>query len=578
MLVEYNCKKILNILGIIWVSATAIHAQSMAVPSGTFRSPVDFDFRLSGGFNELRETHFHAGIDIKPSDSAKKDKIYSIASGFISRIRVSAGGYGYALYIDHPEIGYTSVYAHLETFSSRIDKLVKSHQIKNESFEVDLPLTPDILPVAQGEVIGIMGNTGFSFGEHLHFEVRDTKTEKPINPFIFGFTSPDKTLPVILNVAIHGLDENFHKICDVRVPLGDAKDGRIDIEESLEIPASRVGFAIETYDRANGSNNKMGIYGLHVYADDSLIYSFHMDKISFDQTRHITGFVDYGERKKSGHTYTLCYKYPGNDLEFLQKNGPAIVTLLPGIKTKIRIEAEDFFRNRKTIIFDLSRAEVINDKPEKEDIKRWVYLGQPAEIKDVNVKVSFGKSDLYRNIPFTMSRKTAVTGNASYQIHNKSEALKSPIDLMIRPEISYPALKDKAIIAWVSEGGKKYNCGGSWQEGYMKCRISEFGRYKVEYDTVAPTIKSANFRTKAGNLSKFRFELRDNFPVKGRDVNEISYKVLINGKFVISPYSLKSSVLEIPLTHLPAGEHTLEISVKDHSGNTRNFKQNFQKK
>ncbi len=573
-----RCKKNLKILGFFWVSGFTLDAQSLAVPPGTFRSPVDFDYRLSGGFNELRETHFHAGIDIKPSTGAKKDKIYSIATGFISRIRVSAGGYGNALYIDHPESGYTSVYAHLEAFSGRIDKLVKSHQLKKESFEVDISLTPDILSVMQGEIIGLMGNSGFSFGEHLHFEVRDTKTEKPINPFLFGFTSPDKTLPVILNLAIHGLDENFHKLCDVRIPLGDALDGHIYLQEPIEIPASNVGFAIQTYDRAEGSNNKIGIYGLHVYADDSLIYSFHMDKISFDQSRQITGFVDYGERKKTGNTYTLCYKYPGNDLEFLQKNGSAIVSLFVEKKTKVRIEAEDFFRNRKTIIFDLKRAESVTDEADYGEIKQWVYEGKTAEIKDVNVKVSFDKNDLYRNIPFILNRKAAVTGNASYQIHHKSEALKSPVDLMIKPEITYPAIKEKAIIVWVSENGKKLNCGGSWKEGYMTCRISEFGTYKVEYDTTAPSIKSINFRAKAGNLSKFRFAIKDNYPVKGRDANDISYKVRINGNFVISPYSLKSSVLEIPLLQLSAGEHELEIAVKDHSGNTRNFKKTFTKK
>ncbi|MBK7699344.1 MAG: M23 family metallopeptidase [Saprospiraceae bacterium] len=104
-----------------------------------FRSPVDFPFRLSGNFCELRETHFHSGIDIKPSGH-KGNPIYSIADGYVSRIKISAGGYGIAVYVDHPETGYTSVYAHLENLNEHFDFVVRQIQIAQESYEVDFCL------------------------------------------------------------------------------------------------------------------------------------------------------------------------------------------------------------------------------------------------------------------------------------------------------------------------------------------------------------------------------------------------------------------------------------------------------
>ena len=82
-------------------------------PQDYFRAPVNTAMRLSGTFGELRPNHLHAGIDIKGKVG---HPIYAAAAGDVARIKVQSGGYGNVLYIRHPN-GYTSVYAHLQTFS-----------------------------------------------------------------------------------------------------------------------------------------------------------------------------------------------------------------------------------------------------------------------------------------------------------------------------------------------------------------------------------------------------------------------------------------------------------------------------
>ena len=82
-----------------------------------YSAPLNFRMLLSGTFGELRGNHFHAGIDIK-TEGVEGQKVYSIADGYISRIKVSTWGYGKVLYITHPETGHTSVYAHLQSFSA----------------------------------------------------------------------------------------------------------------------------------------------------------------------------------------------------------------------------------------------------------------------------------------------------------------------------------------------------------------------------------------------------------------------------------------------------------------------------
>lgn len=565
------------IVTIIFSFFDGLYGQSYIVPEGTFRSPVDYDYTLSGSFNELRESHFHTGIDIKPSRVATKDRIYSIGNGYVSRIKIAAGGYGYALYIDHPETGFTSVYAHLESYSAKISQVAKNAQIRQGSFEVDLALTKEDLPLSKGEIIGIMGNSGFSFGEHLHFEIRDTKTEKPINPLLFGFHVTDNIPPTISNLAIHGLDDNFHKIYELVLPTGTAEDGKIYVPDSIEIPAQKIGIALETFDKANASNNKLGLYGLQLFVDNELQYSYFMDKISFTQNKLITGFYDFEEKKKSGDVYSLCYKLPGNDVEFLKNTGHGIIFISPDKVTNIRVEAEDYFKNKKTIIFDVKRAQTIIETPPAEPFTRWIRFGQSTEILDNNIKIKIGSNALYRTIPFKLDIKRTSGKNSTYQIHQETEALRTNIELHIKPEVYVEKYVNKSIITYTNKKGRKFNCGGSWREGFLMAHIGEFGMYSVGYDTIPPTIKTINFKKITNKRTKFLFSIRDNLPTKGRDVSELTYKVWIDGMVTISPYSLKSSELEVPVSHLSSGTHTLKIEVKDHSGNKRVFESEFNK-
>lgn len=219
------------ILTLLSFACLASFSQIRTLTDHYFVSPVDYNYRLSGNFCELRESHFHTGIDIKPSNNGGQDKIFSIGDGFISRIKVSAGGYGNAIYVDHPEVGYTSVYAHLDKFNEIVEYTVKQYQTLQESYEIDFYPEPHLFPIKKKEYLGDMGNTGYSFGKHLHFEIRDTKTEKPINPFLFGMNVQDAISPSILSLAVHGLDKDFKKTFENRIAVGDAINQIIEISE-----------------------------------------------------------------------------------------------------------------------------------------------------------------------------------------------------------------------------------------------------------------------------------------------------------------------------------------------------------
>ena len=141
------------IVGIITGIAIPLSAQEKA--GNPFVSPFDFPLFLSGNFGELRSNHFHGGVDFKTQGVVGKP-IRCIADGYVSRVTVTPGGYGQAIYITHDN-GYTSVHGHLHRFAEEIGKVVEAYQYEHETFAVDLKFEPDQFPLKQGEIFALAG-------------------------------------------------------------------------------------------------------------------------------------------------------------------------------------------------------------------------------------------------------------------------------------------------------------------------------------------------------------------------------------------------------------------------------------
>ena len=172
----------MRIYFILFLLFSALCSAQNIYPTDYFSPPLDITLVAAGTFGELRNNHFHSGIDIK-TQQREGLKVYSTADGYISRIKVSHFGYGKALYITHPN-GYTTVYAHLQKFSEEIEAYVKKQQYAKESFEIELFPNTEELPAKNNTVIAYSGNTGGSGGPHLHYEVRiNHNAVNPINYF-----------------------------------------------------------------------------------------------------------------------------------------------------------------------------------------------------------------------------------------------------------------------------------------------------------------------------------------------------------------------------------------------------------
>lgn len=239
--------------------------------------PLDIPFSLSGTFGEPRSTHFHLGIDIK-TQGKEGWEVRSVAPGYISRVRVSLGGYGKTVYINHPD-GTSSVYAHLKKFAPIIEAYIKSIQYEKESYTLQQFPKKGEFTIEAGEVIGYSGNTGSSSGPHLHFEIRDTKSQKPLNPLLFDLPISDSQRPQIQKLFIF-----YHKNNTVLThsePIALQKVNDSTYNTPVINSSGKMGLGLQMFDRQDLSYSKNGIYKAKLEINGKTITQFQFDQLNY---------------------------------------------------------------------------------------------------------------------------------------------------------------------------------------------------------------------------------------------------------------------------------------------------------
>ena len=522
-----------------------------------YPNPVKIPIYLSATFGELRNNAFHAGVDIKTNGKIGY-RVYAVADGYVSRICVSPYGYGNAVYITHND-GYTSVYAHLESFNDKIGKFVKQKQLASKTFAQNLFLDKNVIPVKVGEIIGYSGDTGGSGGPHLHYELRDAN-QKPVNPCFFGFTIEDNIKPTINGIALYPKE-----LSSVN---GSDEPAYLKIEDNMTVKANgTVYFGISAYDQADGSSNKNGVYSIELFADNRLIYSVLFDKYSYDETRYVNSLIDYKKfvHDKIRYVRTEIDEYNILDI-YGEKNGYVVVN--EGDKIAMKYIVKDYSGNISTVNFTLIGDKPLEEYSDNEYSRAYYRVDGKSEVF-VNLDGFTAKipEKAFYKFEYVLARQfdtiPNIASDYAYFIGSEDIPIQKNIEIKIRPAEKH-ADSDKLYVVSVDKKGKFSAVGGKLVDGMMTANVRKFGTYALAIDNTAPTIKPENFKNNSKVIKCKRLKIK----IKDAESGIGSYNINLNGKWVVGAYDAKNDLLFYDVDEfLKIGNNKIEIVVTDAVGN-----------
>lgn len=526
------------------------YAQETDTDKPSFIPPFDFPITFSGNFGEIRANHFHGGLDFKTGGTIGKP-VRALADGYISRIRVTHGS-GYVLDVAYDN-GYSTINRHLSAFVGDVARRVEDLQYEKESWEVEITPEPDEYPVKAGQIIALSGNTGYSFGPHLHLDMIETATDEYIDPLPFFMNKvKDKTAPRAEGIMLFPQPGKG-------VVEGKQTRRAFPAHPTKPITAwGLIGAGIRAYDYMDGVQNKYGVKTVILEVDGEEVFRSTIDRFAYEENRYINSWT-HGQYMKS-------FIEPGNRLRMLQaSNGNRglveineerpyrfVYTLSDalGNTSKVRFTVQ----GQKTTIAPVEHREKYALKWDKVN-----YLQEPG------LELVIPKGMLYDDVLLNYSVR-ADSGDIAftYQLNDTRIPMHNACDLRIGLRRRPVEDVTKYYVAGVTARGGKYRIGGKYEDGVMKVRIRDLGTYTVAVDTVPPVITPVN-QAQWGRTGKIIFKAKD----KETGIN--TYRGTIDGKYALfgKPNSISGNlVCELDPKYVEkGGKHVVEMTVTDGCGN-----------
>lgn len=524
----------------------------------TFNAPFDFPLHLSGNFGEIRTNHFHGGIDFKTQGVSGK-RVLALSDGYITRIRVTHGS-GYVLDVRYDN-GYSTINRHLSEFMPPIARRVKELQYAHESWEVTIVPEPNEYRVKAGEQIAWSGNTGYSFGPHLHLDMFEDATGDYIDPLpFFKKYLKDTRAPQVMSYKLY---PQWAK----GVVNGKGSSQSFGVNEKDTIRAwGVIGSAVRAYDYMDGANNRYGIHTVVLTVDGEEVFRSVVDRFSEHENRMINSWTD-GQYMKS-------FIEPGNTLRMLKagNNNRGLITIDEERNYYFRYTLMDAYGNTTKSGFVVKgvRQPVEQTGHKEKYFFRW---NKTNFLHEFGLDLYVPKGAMYDDVPldFAFSADSGAVA-CTYQIHQETVPLHSYGDLQIRVRRKCVDDTTKYYIARVNTKGKLIFVGGKYENGYVKSRVRELGTYTVGIDTIPPKITAVNPNawSKTGKIV---------YNIKEEETAIKSYRGTIDGKYALfGRHNSLSGRVEYtidPKRLKRGGKYIVEMVASDRCGNETVIRNSF---
>ncbi len=546
-----------------------------------FISPVRIPLALSANFGELRTDHFHSGLDIKTQGVTGKE-VVAAASGYVYRISVSPGGFGRALYLRHPS-GYSTIYGHLDKFTPELEEYVVSRQYEEKSFMVTLWPPKDRFQFDQGEMIAFSGNSGSSSGPHLHYEIRKSDDEVPVNPLLFEFGVDDNIKPVIEKLVIYPagkatLINNQNRMLKVNVTGGNGNYG-ISSQSVLSV-SGPAGFGFKAYDLINNSNNKCSVYSIQLKIDTVPVFNYIMDAFSFNESRYVNSHIDYETLQRENIYVERAFRLPNDKLSIYQNVvNKGIINFSDNGKHKVEIIVFDIHGNKSTLTFYVKSVPApVQEIQTKTAENNAIVMPYNRNNKFVskNIAVNIPSGALYDTLFFQFRRSTGNPGMFSeiFEIHNKYTPLHRSYNLSIKPEKVPAGKESKLLIIQLADEIRKIPLPSTWNDGFLSANPNTFGIFFIGIDTIPPLIQHNGFNPGANLSGRTTLKIKITDELSGIK----TYEPLIDGQWALFEYDQKNNMLVYnfdPKRLLKGSKHALSLKVMDNRDNLSTYKCEF---
>ena len=517
----------------------------------TFVPPFSFPLTFSGNFGEIRSNHFHGGLDFKTGGSGGKP-VRALADGYVSRISVTNGS-GHVLEVRYNN-GYTTINRHLSAFMPAVNKQIDDLQYEKENWEVEMILQPGEYPVKAGQQIAYSGNTGYSFGPHLHLDVIETATGDFVDP-----------LPFFKNNVKDTHAPRAEGIMLFPIPGEGVVDGSERIisfspsSNKLIEAWGVIGSGLKAHDYMDGVNNHYGVYSVALTVDGEEVFRSTVDRFSRDENRMINSWT-HGQYMKS-------FIDPGNTLRMLKaSNGNrGLITIDQERDYLFQYTLKDVFGNTSHCQFTVKGKRQPIEPLTVRD-KYYFLWNKTNYLQEPGMSLVVPKGMLYDNVALNYRAKADSGVIAfTYQLNDKATPLHSGCELRIGLRRKPIADSTKYYVAYIAPNGNKSSVGGKYKDGFMTASINHLGTYTVAIDTVPPQIIPVN-QNSWGRNGKVVYRFKDNA------TGIASYKGTIDGKYALfGRRNLGNGNWECILDpkHVKkGGSHVVEMTATDGCGNT----------